>query len=77
MLEFHHMQVKKDEAAMRSQMSNNSATLPGLNLPATQDLLTNLEKFRKGFINYLQIKLDTGLFFFLLVLDNFVFFDKV
>ncbi|KAL5271042.1 hypothetical protein ACHWQZ_G001631 [Mnemiopsis leidyi] len=52
-------QVKKDEAAMRSQMSNNSATLPGLNLPATQDLLTNLEKFRKGFINYLQIKLDT------------------
>jgi len=52
-------QVKKDEAAMRSQMSSNSATLPGLNLPATQDLLNNLEKFKKGFINYLQIKLDT------------------
>ena len=51
-------------------MSNNSATLPGLNLPATQDLLTNLEKFKKGFINYLQIKLDTGLFvcFFLCLL---------
>jgi len=52
-------QVKKDEAAMRSQMSTNSATLPGLNLPATQDLLNNLEKFKKGFVNYLQIKLDT------------------
>lgn len=52
-------QVKKDEAAMRSQMSSNSATLPGLNLPATQDLINNLEKFKKGFINYLQIKLDT------------------
>lgn len=52
-------QVKKDEATMRSQMSSNSATLPGLNLPATQDLLSSLEKFKKGFINYLQIKLDT------------------
>ena len=43
-------------------MSSNSATLPGLNLPATQDLINNLEKFKKGFINYLQIKLDTGMY---------------
>jgi len=52
-------QVSKDEAMMRSQMSAMSATLPGLNLPVTMELQQSLEKFKKGFINYLQIKLDT------------------
>ena len=41
-------------------MQNNNATLPGLNLPVSDDLAKNLEKFKSGFINYLQVKLDTG-----------------
>ena len=45
---------------MRSHMQNNNATLPGLNLPVSDDLAKNLEKFKSGFINYLQVKLDTG-----------------
>eukprot|EP00116_Pleurobrachia_bachei_P009198 sb/3469460/ len=52
-------QVSKNEAVIRSQMSSHSVTLPGLNLPIAQELETNLEKFKKGFVNYLQIKLDT------------------
>lgn len=52
-------QVSKGEAMMRSEMSSHSATLPGLSLPATQELEQNINKFNKGFVNYLQIKLDT------------------
>jgi len=52
-------EVSKNEHIMRSQMEANKATLPGLSLPVTLELTQSIEKFKKGFINYVQIKLDT------------------
>jgi len=53
------LEVSKNEHIMRSQMEANKATLPGLSLPVTLELTQSIEKFKKGFINYVQIKLDT------------------
>lgn len=52
-------EVSKNEHIMRSQMEANKSTLPGLSLPVTAELTQSIEKFKKGFINYVQIKLDT------------------
>ena len=40
---------------MRSQMEANKSTLPGLSLPVTAELTQSIEKFKKGFINYVQV----------------------